>query len=117
MKNSTVTKTICSAIFGLTAAVSLTATAGDDNETRVTTSVEGIRTATVSYDDLDLSHARGREVLQYRISAAARKVCGSSQRSDAGSLAQASKNRNCYNGAMDDAMRSLSEGHSAVASR
>jgi len=117
MKNSIVTKTICSLLFGLTATVSLVAAADDYNETRVTTSAEGIRTATVSYADLDLSDAHGREVLQYRISAAAHKVCGSSQRSDAGSLAQASKNRNCYNGAMNDAMRSLSEGQVAVASR
>jgi len=111
------TKTICGVVFALTASASLVATAGDYSETRITTSAEGIRTATVSYDDLDLSNAHGREVLQNRISAAAHKVCGSANRSNAGSLAQASKNRNCYNGAMNDAMRSLSEGQVAVASR
>ena len=111
-----VTKTICAAVFGITAGISTMATAGSTNETVVTTSAEGFRTATVSYADLDLNNADARQTLNFRISSAAEKVCGSLNRSSAGSLAQASKNRSCYNSAMDEAMRNLSAGQVAVVS-
>ncbi len=117
MKNSTMTKILCTAVFGVAASVSVMASADTYNETVVSTSAQGLRTATVSYADLDLNTAKARETLQYRISNAARKVCGSVDRSHAGSLAQASKNRSCYNGAMNDAMSSLSNGQVAVVSR
>ena len=117
MKNSTMTKTVCGVVFAVAASVSLVATAGDYSETRVTTSAEGLRTATVSYDDLDLTNEHARETLHYRISKAAHKVCGSNDRVEAGSLSQASKNRSCYKGAMNEAMRSLSGGQVAVVSR
>ena len=115
MKN--VTKTICAAVFTITAGMSGMAMASSTNETVVTTSAEGFRTATVSYADLDLNNASARESLQYRISSAAEKVCGSVNRSSAGSLAQASKNRSCYNSAMDEAMRNLGDGQVAIVSR
>ncbi|MFT5711162.1 MAG: UrcA family protein [Halioglobus sp.] len=115
MKN--VTKTICAVVFGITAGMSGMAMAGSTNETVVTTSAEGFRTATVSYADLDLNNASARKSLHYRISSAAEKVCGSVNRSSAGSLAQTSKNRSCYNNAMDQAMRSLSDGQATVVSR
>ncbi len=115
MKN--VTKTICAAVFTITAGMSGVAMAGSYNETVVTTSAEGFRTATVSYADLDLNNDSARETLNFRISNAAEKVCGSVNRSSAGSLAQASKNRSCYNNAMDEAMRSLTNGLVAVVSR
>lgn len=115
MKN--VTKTICAAVFGITAGMSGMAMAGSYNETVVTTSPEGLRTATVSYADLDLNNVSARESLRFRISSAAEKVCGSKDRKLAGSLAQASKNRSCYNSAMDEAMRSISNGQVAVVSR
>ena len=114
MKN--VTKTICAAVFGITVGMSGMATAGSYNETVVTTSAEGFRTTTVSYADLDLNKASARESLNFRISSAAEKVCGSKNRSSVSSLAQASKNRSCYNNAMEEAMRNLSNGQVAVVS-
>jgi UrcA family protein len=83
----------------------------------VTTSAEGFRTTTVSYADLDLNNAEARKTLNFRISRAAEKVCGSVSRRSVGSLAQASKNRSCYNSAMDEAMRNLSDGQISVVSR
>jgi UrcA family protein len=93
------------------------AMAGSTNETVVTTSAEGFRTATVSYTDLDLNNAEARETLNFRISSAAKKVCGSADKSLAGSLAQAAKNRSCYSSAVDQAMRTLSDGQIAIVSR
>jgi UrcA family protein len=112
-----VTKTICAAVFAITAGISTVASAGSTNETVVTTSVEGFRTATVSYTDLDLNNADARQTLNFRISSAAEKVCGSVNRASVSSLAQVSKNRSCYNRAMDEAMRNLSDGQVAVVSR
>jgi len=117
MKISTVSKVLCTAVFGIAASVSVMAAADTYNETVVYTSAEGIRTATVSYADLDLNTVKARETLHYRLSNAARKVCGSIERNDAGSLAQVSKNRSCYSGAMGEAMRSLSNGQVALVSR
>jgi len=117
MKNATITKAFYATVFSVAAGVSGMASAADYNETVVTTSVEGIRTANVSYADLDLNDAHARDTLHYRISSAAEKVCGSTNRSAAGSLAQASKNRSCQNSAMEEAMRSLNAGQIAVVSR
>lgn len=114
MKN--VTKTICAAVFTITAGMSGIAMAGTYNETVVTTSTEGFRTATVSYADLDLNNSGAREILNFRISNAAKKVCGSVDRGLAGSLGQAAKNRSCYKNAMDEAMRNLSNDQVAVVS-
>lgn len=112
-----VTKTICAAVFGITAGMSGMAMAGTTSETVITTSAEGLRTATVSYADLDLNNPSAREDLHYRISSAAKKVCGSANNNLAGSLSQAAKNRSCYNTAMDEAMRSLSDSQVAIVSR
>ncbi len=114
MKN--VTKTICAAVFGITAGMSGMTMAGSYNETVVSTSSEGLRTATVSYADLDLNNTEARETLNFRISRAAEKVCGSVDRSLAGSLGQAAKNRSCAKNAMGEAMRNLSNGQVAVVS-
>jgi len=117
MKISTVSKILCTAVFGVAASVSVMAATETYNETVVYTSAEGIRTASVSYADLDLNTAKARDTLHYRISNAARQVCGRIDRNGAGSLDQVSKNRSCYSGAMSDAMRTLSNGQVAVVSR
>lgn len=115
MKN--VSKTICAAVIGVTAGMSGMAMAGSYNETVVTTTAKGLRTATVSYADLDLNTASAQQTLHFRISNAAEKVCGSVDRARAGSLAQATENRSCYNNAMNAAMRDISNGQVAVVSR
>jgi len=122
MKNSTISKILGTAVIGLVASASVMANPAFNTETSygetvVTTTAEGLRTATVSYADLDLSTAKAQETLHYRLSYAAHKVCGSSDRSDAGSLGQASKNRSCYNSAMDGAMSNISNGQIAIVSR
>ncbi len=122
MKNSTITKVLFTAAISIAASASVMAnpafqTETSYGETVVTTTAEGLRTATVSYEDLDLNSAKAQETLHYRLSYAAHKVCGSSDRSDAGSLAQASRNRSCYNSAMDEAMSNVSNGQVAIVAR
>ena len=122
MKNSSISKILCTAVIGLAASASVMANPAITSESRyhetvVTTSAEGLRTATVSYADLNLSTAKARETLHYRISRAATKVCGSHNLREVGSLARASRNRSCYNSAMDETMSNLSNGQVAIVSR
>jgi UrcA family protein len=110
-------KVFCAALFTVAAGVSAVAHAGDYNETLVTTTSEGLRTTSVSYADLDLSAPDAREVLERRLTQAARKVCGSPYRAATGSMSQASENKQCANNAVAAAMRDISEGDIAIASR
>lgn len=58
-----------------------------------------VRTATVSYADLDVAHAKGRAALDRRLRIAARSVCGSTQE---GPAARVSENR-CVRVALSNA--------------
>ena len=69
MSNNVITKALCAA-----AAIAITATgfsASANAQSRI------VRTAVVSYADLDLNSENGRSTLQGRLKGAVRKVCGS----------------------------------------
>jgi UrcA family protein len=117
LKTPFFSKVFCAALFTVAAGVSAVANAGDYGETLVTTTAEGLRTTSISYADLDLNTADAREALEFRLSHAARKVCGSPYRSDVSSLAQAVENKQCANNAVAAAMRDISAGDVAIASR
>ncbi|TXS89850.1 UrcA family protein [Parahaliea maris] len=74
---------------------------------------EAVRTATVNYDDLDLTSSKGQESLYYRISAAARDVCGSSDYRITGDLGTAADNEACYERAVNDALSQINAGRVA----
>lgn len=57
-------------------ACGLTFAANADNSTTITVNDRAIRTVAVSYDDLNLDSAAGRETLETRIRAAVKQVCG-----------------------------------------
>jgi UrcA family protein len=61
----------------------------------------------VSYADLDLSSAEGQEVLYYRISSAAREVCGPVDLRLAGSVRVANRNQACFEESLSRAMSDL----------
>lgn len=107
MKMNVISKTLVSAVIGLTAGVALNASADTYGETLVTTSAEGLQQITVAYDDLDLSSARAQETLHYRISRAAEAVCGPTNPRAAGGITQATENKQCYEAAMSDAMSQM----------
>ncbi|MFV0275575.1 MAG: UrcA family protein [Parahaliea sp.] len=88
---------------GIAAAlVSLPTVAGPHSETVVKS--QAARSRAVSFEDLDLTSARGQESLYFRLSTAARTVCGSADHRIAGSLANAAANRACHEQALNDAL-------------
>lgn len=95
-------------IIGLTAGVAMNVQAERYGETIVSTSAQGIRTATVEISDLDIASTAGFETLGFRIQNAARVVCGPADYRRAGSLKRARVNRECATAAFDDAMSQIS---------
>ncbi len=104
MKTKSTAKKLSLAVVGLTAGLAMTVQAERYGETIVSTSAEGVRTATIVVGDLDLNSNPGLDTLTYRVQNAARMVCGPSDFKRAGSLNQARYNRNCATAAFDDAM-------------
>ncbi len=112
MKTSTVIKAL--SVIALTVGATVTMAAADSySETVVTTSAQGLQTATVSFADLDLSTAKAQETLYYRLSSAAHRVCGSTDYRRTGSVRQAAENKNCYNNAMERALSQTARGQVA----
>ncbi len=106
MKN-VINRTLASAVIGIAAGFALNASAENYEVTQVTSTQEGLQQAAISYADLDLSSAKGQETMYFRISAAAEKVCGSSNPREAGGITQATENKVCYERAMSEAMSQL----------
>ena len=104
MKTYAISKALYGSVFVIAACVSTAASADNYSETYVGYKASDLRTATVSYADLDLSKAAGREALERRISHAARNVCGSANYRQAGSLRRATPNRACYQRALSSAL-------------
>ena len=110
MKNTLV----AAALAGSLAAVALPGQA--ENVTAVTADAITERNAVaVNYEDLDLTSPKAQETLYYRISRAAEQVCGSTNIREAGGVAQAARNADCYDAAVSKAMSEVSP--VAVASR
>ena len=108
LNNQAMTKTVSAIAFSIAASVSMTAAAESYSETTVSTSAQGLQTLTVSYADLDLSSADAKETLYYRLSGAARKVCGSSDFRRTGSVRQAAENKSCYENTLAEALSQTS---------
>ncbi|GAB3274496.1 UrcA family protein [Parahaliea aestuarii] len=72
-----------------------------------------VRTQAVSYDDLDISSSEGMQTLHYRISAAARDVCGSNDHRITGHLSAAVDNQACYERAVNEALSQINAGQVA----
>ncbi|GEM_PF-2320844 len=70
---------------------------------------------TVSVADLDLTTPEAQEILYYRLSRAAEQVCGSDDLRVAGSLAQATRNRDCYEDSLSRAIAEVSNSALAAA--
>ena len=104
---------LAAAAFCAVAGIAFQAHAGGVTEV-VTSSARAPQQQAVSYADLDLSPAKGQEVLYFRLSRAAEAVCGSDDIRVTGSVSQATRNANCREEALS---RALSQVHStAVAS-
>ena len=84
------------------------------DETRVQGSQLSAPTVTVRYGDLDLNSQAGRDVLNARLSMAARKVCGHFGYARTGSLSHTVKTKACYEEALTAAMSQVNSGQLAA---
>ena len=116
MKNFTMSKLLSAAVIAVAAGTAMTASAAGYDETYVTTTSEGLRQITVSYDDLDLKTDRGQEALHYRIVNAADAVCGSRNPREAGGARQVSDNKACFKRAISEGKSQTSNSQVAVIS-
>ncbi len=61
----------------------------------------------VSFADLDMSKAEGLATLYRRLQNATEKVCGPTNYSEAGNLAQLMRNKHCYAEALSEAVEKV----------
>jgi UrcA family protein len=66
-----------------------------------------LQSVSIHYSRAELATDSGRTELYSRIRRAARKVCGPTEPRQAGGLALASRNRSCYQQAMEAAVRQV----------
>jgi len=116
MKNFTMSKLLSAAVIAVAAGTAMNASAAAYDETYVTTTTEGLRQVTVSYDDLDLKTDRGQEALHYRIVNAADTVCGSRNPREAGGARQVSDNKACFKRAVSEGKAQTSNSQVATIS-
>ncbi len=114
MKMQSTVRKLVLGVVGIAAGAAMNVQAERYGETIVSTSAEGIRTATVEISDLNIATAAGFQTLGFRVQFAAEKVCGPDDLRRAGSLQRARLNRECARAAYDEAMSQV--GGSSLAS-
>jgi len=109
---------LASGVVAMLTAAGLAAGASAQSVTEVRAATADERTTvTVSVDDLDLASAAGQEVLLYRLSAAAKQACGSSNVRVAGGVARAARNAECQEAALSRALARVNRGAVATITR
>lgn len=99
--------TMAIAVVGLLAGAALPASAESVTEVTADRLTEVVE-ITVSYADLNLDTAAGQETLQNRIASAARQACGSGRYREIGDLRAATRQKECFESAMAQAMSEVS---------
>ncbi len=92
------------AAFSIATALALPAAAEEAPEAAIPGAGTGIQTISIQYAPAQLTSDEGRANLYGKIRHAAREVCGPTGLREAGSLAMASRNRQCVKDAMAAAM-------------
>ena len=112
--NNKAIKTILSvAALSLTAGIASTAAAGSVDETLV--HGQALPEQRVSFHRSDLATEDGRAIVERRIKRAAENVCGSQNLREVGSLSIVARNRECYDGAVAQAMDQINgQGFAAI---
>ena len=104
MKNVTLNKILSATAVSLIAGFSInTAAAGQLEETFVQPDTAEVESVRVQYLSTDIATDEGRANLQRRISVAAKSVCGPLGAHAAGGLRMASRNKQCYDEAVQAA--------------
>ena len=109
VKNSLVAAATLSAVISF----SSQASAGETQEMSVNQPGLGIQTVSIPYAIAELSTDEGRANLHAKIRHAAREVCGPTGLRETGSLTLSSRNRKCYEEAVDAAVSQVSHGQLA----
>ena len=104
MKNITLNKVLSATAFSLIAGFSMNAAmAGQLEETYVESDTAEVRSVRVQYLSSDIVTDEGRANLQRRISVAAKSVCGPLSLHAAGGVRMVSRNKQCYDEAVQAA--------------
>lgn len=104
MKNDTLKKIISATVFSLIAGYSASGVAaGQLEEMYIQSDTAKVRSVRVQYLSSDIATDEGRADLQRRISRAAKYVCGPLSSHAAGGLRMASRNKRCYDEAVQAA--------------
>ena len=108
MKNFTLNKILPATVFSLITGFSMSgAAAGQLEETYVHPDNAEARSVRVQYQSGDIATDEGRAELQRRISIAAKSVCGPLGAHAAGGLRMASRNKRCYDEAVQAAVSQI----------
>lgn len=113
MHRAAIVATFTAALIGLSGAAQA---AGSTEETSTGMGTPHRAERVVTYADLDLTAAHGREALAQRVNRAAQNVCGPTDHRLAGSLRAAARNRDCAREAFDNAMSRV-DSETALAAR
>lgn len=107
MKKSTFNSIVTAAALGLTLGLSGHASAEQIQEQAALGNGVQVKSISIPYKSGDLTSDAGRANLYGRIKSAAKEVCGPTGLLEAGGLRIASRNRKCYEAALDEAVSQL----------
>ena len=107
MKNVARKTVLSVATLGLMAGISMGALATPYGETYIHGSAANTQSIRIKFSAADLASDEGRAELHSRIKRTARKVCGPTTWREAGGLRNMSRNRACYDSAVESALGQL----------
>ena len=106
MNIEAVKKSLSVAVLSVTASLSTNVSAGALSETVVQGDV--LPSQSVSFYRSELATTEGRAAVERRIERAAEQVCGSLDLREVGSLSRVARNKECYDGAVTQAISAVS---------
>ncbi len=115
MKNTVIKSTL--SVLAVTVSIGVMATAKAEQVDETLVKGEALRTETVTFSRAELATEDGREAFEYRVRHAAEKVCGSVSYREVGSLAIYTRNKECYNQAIADALSQVDRNQVASTAR
>jgi len=110
MKNPIFTNVATAAAFSLAVLLSSQAGAEEIQEQAFSDRMIETQSISIAYNGSDLATDEGRANLYGKIKRAAKAVCGPSGSREAGGLSLASRNRECYQSAMEAALSQVDTG-------
>jgi UrcA family protein len=110
MRNSIFNNVATAAAFSLAVLISSQAGAEEMQEQALSDRTIETQSISIAYNSSDLATDEGRANLYGKIKRAAKAVCGPTGSREAGGLSLASRNRECYQSAMEAALSQVDTG-------